>query len=395
MNSAISLFIDHMKKKILFVIPEYSHGGTNKSLENLLHFIDKDRYDVSIYSLYEDGGPLYKDIFAPYVVKKSLLYHLAHDNKLTRKIMGLAMKLSSMVNFDWLYKTEANRLQNKYSFDTIIAFQEGTATEFVSFVKNCTNKVAWIHCDYGARWKDSNGKDETKEYDKFNYIVCVSHASTDSFLSIYPQNKKKTKCLYNTINTEIIEKLSESFTVDFDIDCFNIVSVGRFVQVKQFHIIPDIVAEIRKLTNKKFCWYIIGDGEKKTLTMSKINELGLTDYVKCIGAVDNPYPYFKAADLHVCTSGSESFSYTIAESKLLHTPVLSNDFPVAYEVIDDQVGWIRNVNDMAPLIAGLINDNDCIYSCVKKTILDYEYDNCGARSAICKLLNKPVQRGDQ
>ena len=51
-----------MKKKILFVIPEYSHGGTNKSLESLLSAIDEKRYEISIFSLYEDGGVLQKYI---------------------------------------------------------------------------------------------------------------------------------------------------------------------------------------------------------------------------------------------------------------------------------------------------------------------------------------------
>lgn len=40
-------------KCILFVIQEYSHGGTNKSLENKLSLVDKSKYDISIY-LYED-----------------------------------------------------------------------------------------------------------------------------------------------------------------------------------------------------------------------------------------------------------------------------------------------------------------------------------------------------
>ena len=42
--------------KLLFIIPEYSHGGTNKSLENLLALLDHTKYEVSIYCLYEDGG---------------------------------------------------------------------------------------------------------------------------------------------------------------------------------------------------------------------------------------------------------------------------------------------------------------------------------------------------
>lgn len=373
-------------KKLLFVIPEYSHGGTNKSLENLLHFIDKEKYEISIFSLYEDGGRLYKDIFSPYIVRKSLLYHLAHDNKVTRKIMGALMKLSKNINFNWLYKKEATRLQKKLRFDTVIAFQEGTATEFVSYMDTCKNRIAWIHCDYGARWKDNNKRSESGVYDKFDHIVCVSKASTESMLSIYPQYKCKTVCVYNTIDTDLLKKQANAFDVNFDADCFNVLSVGRFALVKQFHLIPEIVEQIIKQTTTKFCWYIIGDGEKKEQTMSKVKQKGLDAYIKIVGAVDNPYPYFKNADLHVCSSSSESFSYTIAESKILHTPVLCNSFPVAYEVVDDKVGWICNVDEMSSLIADLINDREGKYSKVRETIKKYNYDNGHIIDKFCQLI---------
>lgn len=365
------------KKKILFVIPEYSHGGTNKSLENLLHFIDKDRYDVSIYSLYEDGGPLYKDIFAPYVVKKSLLYHLAHDNKLTRKIMGLAMKLSSKVNFEWLYKLEVNRLQNRFGFDSIIAYQEGLATEFVSYLDYNIRKVAWIHFDYAMRKVEINLRDRMKYYDKYDQIVCVSQAALNSMLEVQPEYVNNSSFVYNTLNVDSIRKLADKkdeLSI-YETNVFNILSIGRFVSIKQFHIIPAIAKKIKQRTKNKFCWYIMGSGAMYSTIIQNIIVNEVQDCVKIIDAKDNPYPYFKQADLHVCTSTHESFSYTIAESKILHTPVLCNDFPVATEVVDDSTGWICNIKDMAYTISEIIDNVDCCYGKKKESVRSYSYDN--------------------
>ena len=140
-----------MKKKVLFVIPEYSHGGTNKSLENLLTLLDKKKYEISIYCLYEDGGNYYKEVFKPYILRKSHLYYLLHDNVVTRKIWGLYNKITKHDNFSWLYKKEANFLQSKYGFDTIVAYQEGAATQFVSYISERANKVAWYHCRTSSR----------------------------------------------------------------------------------------------------------------------------------------------------------------------------------------------------------------------------------------------------
>lgn len=376
-----------MKKKILFVIPEYSHGGTNKSLESLLSAIDEKRYEISIFSLYEDGGVFYKNIFNPYIIAKSLLYVLAHDNVITRKVMGVAMKLFKNLSFNWLYRYEANRLQRKYKFDTVIAFQEGSATQFVSLISYPVNRIAWVHCDYANRFAAIEKKSELSLYCLYNHIVSVSYSAVHSFNSIYPELKERTKCIYNLIDCSyILRQSSQDINFEKQDNCFYLISVGRFVAVKQFDLIPQIVQKLKLLTKKSFCWYIVGDGNDRNMVESVISSLGLNKNIKILGAKDNPYPYFKQSDLYVCTSLSESFSYTIAESKTLHVPVLTNDFPVANEVVSPNEGWICNVKDMAFILKDIIEDKNCIYSNVKKTIGNFKYDNNAIVDTFCKLI---------
>ena len=376
-----------MKKKILFVIPEYSHGGTNKSLESLLSAIDEKRYEISIFCLYEDGGVFYKNIFKPYIIAKSLLYVLAHDNVITRKVMGVAMKLFKNLSFNWLYRYEANRLQHKYKFDTVIAFQEGSATQFVSLINYPVNRIAWVHCDYANRFAAIEKKSELSLYCLYNHIVSVSYSAVHSFNSIYPELKDRTKCIYNLIDCSyILRQSSQDINFEKQGNCFNLISVGRFVAVKQFDLIPQIVQKLKLLTKKSFCWYIVGDGNERNMVESVISSMGLDKNIKILGAKDNPYPYFKQSDLYVCTSLSESFSYTIAESKTLHVPVLTNDFPVANEVVSPNEGWICNVKDMAFILKDIIEDKNCIYSNVKKTIDNFKYDNNAIVDTFCKLI---------
>lgn len=59
-------------KNILFVIPEYSFGGTNKSLQNLINLLDTTKYKIHVFCLYEDGGNYYKNVFKKFIVKKGL-----------------------------------------------------------------------------------------------------------------------------------------------------------------------------------------------------------------------------------------------------------------------------------------------------------------------------------
>lgn len=374
--------------KLLFVIPEYSHGGTNKSLENLLSLIDKSKYDISIYCLYEDGGEYYKKVFAPYILKKSRIYYWLHDNVVTRKVMGLYNKLTRKSNFEWLYRREVRHLQKIIVFDTVIAYQEGIATEFVSYFNDELRKIAWIHFDY-SMWKGrANIRSAKRYYDKYHRIVCVSEAAMKSMLSVYPEYSNKALYIYNTVNSEYIQRQKDDTSVEvpYSKSVFNILSVGRFVGVKNFHQIPIIASRIKEMTQKPFCWYIMGDGEYLGKIERSIKEYDVANHVKLIKAQENPYPFFKQADLHVCLSDYESFSYTLAEAKVLHTPVLSNDFPVAYEVVDSSIGWIANIKDIPQLLARIVDNEGGEYERKKASALKYEYSNQEILQRIDELL---------
>lgn len=375
--------------KILFVIPEYSHGGTNKSLENLLSFLDKNKYEISIYSMYEDGGDYYKEIFKPYIIKKSRLYYWLHDNVVTRKFMGLFNKVTRRDNFSWLYRREANLIQNKHKYDTIVAYQEGPATQFVSYIKDNVHKVAWYHCPY-VKFEQTLKKEALELYSGYDAIACVSHCFVDMFTKEFPTLKNKVHCVYNTLNCDMISKMGNEIINEelFNHDSFNIISVGRFAKQKQFDKIPLIAKRIKELTKRPFKWYIIASGDaRKAETVFNIQKYSLGEDVILLGAKDNPYPYFKSADLYVCTSDSESFSYTIFESKILFTPVLSNNFPVAYEVLDNDCGWVCPMDEMPTLLSDIINDNGGIYTQVKKSIKNYNYDNKNIIKIVESIIN--------
>lgn len=371
-----------MKKKILFVIPDFYIGGTNKSLENLLLLIDNNKYDIRIFSLYEDGDFYYKEkVFKPYLIKKSIFYRLFHDHFWFRKFSTLASLMFRCNASRFLHKFEINRIQNKENFDSVIAYQESSATICVSMLRNCSNRIAWVHCELRYWLQDlvkGRKLEEAGDYSKYDKIICVSESARQSFLSLYPQLSDKVMFIYNSVDDNHIKELADDVkaNVPFSDNTFNILSVGRFSPTKQFDLIPKIVSELKKITSKPFCWYIIASTEECLQNMlEKIEKYDVSHEVILLGAKDNPYPYFKKSDLFVCTSESESFSYVIAESKVLHVPVLCNDIPVAKEVVSDEEGWISSITDMPVTLSRIIDKNNGIYTSVKEKILNYQYNN--------------------
>lgn len=371
------------RKKILFVIPEYSIGGTNTSLANLLSLIDHERYDVSILSLYEDGTEHFKSLFRPYIIRKSLLYTLVHDNVVTRKFMGLCLKFSKKASWEWIYRYEAWRISRKHHFDVVIAFQEGLATTFSASL-SATQRIAWVQCDFPHSVCNRRIPSVIDTYLKYDDIVCVSKITAENMKAYLAGEDVPVTFLYNTLNTEAIKHKGNAVKNCYTKGMFNIVSVGRLSSIKCFNLIPKMAAEIRTVAGNCFRWYIVGEGADRKGIEEEVRKHDVGDCVVLLGAKDNPYPFLREADLYVCTSESESFSYTIAEAKILHTPVLSNNFPVAYEVLDDSTGWVMPNDEMPGMIARLIRDEDGCYSRVKKSIASYVYDN---QAILDKLYN--------
>ena len=371
-----------MKKKILFVIPDFYIGGTNKSLENLLLLIDNNKYEIRIFSLYEDGDFYYKEkVFKPYLIKKSIFYRLFHDHFLFRKFSTLASLLFRCNASRFLHKFEINRIQKKENFDSVIAYQESSATICVSMLRNCSNRIAWVHCELRYWLQDlvkGRKLEDAGDYSKYDKIICVSESARQSFLSLYPQLSDKVMYIYNSVDDNHIKELADDVKANVPVsdNTFNILSVGRFSPTKQFDLIPKIVSELKKITSKPFCWYIIASTEECLQDMlEKIEKYDVSHEVILLGAKDNPYPYFKKSDLFVCTSESESFSYVIAESKVLHVPVLCNNIPVAKEVVSDEEGWISSIADMPETLSRIIDMNNGIYTSVKEKIVNYRYNN--------------------
>ena len=292
--------------------------------------------------------------------------------------MGLYNKVTKRDNFTVLYRREAKFLQKSHEFDAVIAFQEGTTTEFVSYFLN-VKKIAWIHCTYGA-WAGGIRRRQDECYFSFDGVACVSESAKHSFVNLFPELKERVHSIYNLLNvSDITNKTKEPIPEGRgnQSDIFRILSVGRLSAVKQFELIPSLAHEVRDRVRRPFQWYIIGSGDCETTIREEIFKYHVEDIVILLGAKDNPYPYMKVADLVVCTSLSESFSYVIAEAKVLHTPVLSNDFPVAYEVVDESCGWIANIKDMPQLLTNIINDKEKNgeYSKKRDSIQNYEYSN--------------------
>ncbi len=345
------------KKKILIVVPSFDIGGTIVSLHSLMSVIDTSKYEIDIFALerkgiYLDKMPhcriLPENVWLSYEYLNGSTFKKV-INKCLRIVRAGVRRLGGSIE-PVLCKLANGRINFK-QYDTIVNYAESVANIVCYYPAK--RRVAWVHCDY-QRYLTLVKRNESDVYKRYDTVVCVSEFAKSKFCDCLPQMTTKTVAIHNVINTEEIKRKAQE-TIDdyrFLTDNYTIVSAGRLDPVKQFHLIPRLAAEIKKQTDKKFVWYIIGgdrvfksyvEGIKRDIV-----ELGVSEEVVMLGEKSNIYPYMAKADLYVSTSLSESFPLVINEAKALGLPIVSNNFGSAAESIEDGVdGYVLPVGDVA------------------------------------------------
>lgn len=295
--------------KLLFLIRDLGHGGAEKVLVNLVNHMDRNKFDITVMTLFDEG-----------VNKQFLAPHIKYKTCFKKSIPGNShiMKLLS--------PTQLHKLLIKDVYDIEVAYLEGPSARIISGCRNKNTKlISWIHCTQNNEKDISVGFRNFNEvkgsYKRFNKTIFVSKSTQSAFKKLI--SNIDSEVIYNTNDSEQIinlaEQEAESKLNDSNI---NIIATGKVVPVKGF----DRLARIHcKLKNDGYPvhTYILGEGnaEHKNIIESTIAENNCTDSFTFLGYQTNPYKYVKNADLFVCSSHSEGFSTAATEALIVGTPV--------------------------------------------------------------------------
>lgn len=357
-------------KKLLFVLPYYKIGGTLTAFTNLVNLIDKSRFSIDVFALtnqIDDYSLLPKGV--NYIgLNGSINPDNSLINSVRYKFVSLfksVKRLLTRLSFDpsdYVFKMMSHSLSGKY--DYVIAFQEGQATRMAQYITS-PHKIAWVHSIYSRFRNDAKNR---SIYDKYDKIVCVSQTAMKDMVDCEPQWVNKLNVVYNALNKELlVEKANKKINIQKKI---NVVSVGRIDAVKRFSYIPEIAFTLKD-SGVTFDWWIIGgkaNSDEYDRLIAEIKKYRVSDCVHLTGPLSNPYPYIKSSDLLVCLSSSETFNYTIAEAKALATPVVTTDFPCAFEFIEhEKTGLILPLEKISNGILRMLNDKD-LYNNIKQNL---------------------------
>lgn len=360
-------------KDILIVADSLTTGGLEKTLIDLCNNLDYSKYNVDLY-LFSDGrdlvsqlnsnvklfpdSPYFSTVFNQPVSKavKILLKQKRFDLALYRifRFIKARFGLKGLTMTDWRFQKKT-MLKIDKRYDVAIGFAEGSAGYYVADCVDATVKNVWIHTD--IKQINSNRKLDTMAFKKADNICTVSQNSKNSLAECYPQFKDKIKVftLPSLFDFDRIDSLANQPN-EMDTEALNILSVGRLVELKGFHLCP---SALKKLLDYGYNikWYVAGDGPYRSVLEDLINNLNLKENFILLGNTDNPYTYIKSADICVQPSSYEGLSLVIYEEKYFKKPVVCTGIKGNLEMIADGKNGII-----------VERDSESIYKAIKRLL---------------------------
>lgn len=385
-------------KKILIVSHAMELGGAERSLLGLLDAIDTKHYEVDLFLLRHMGEllpyipsyvhllpeiPEYTVLARPMVDTLKEGHFLLTGARLRGKIAAARFDrkhgyTESGVALEYSHKYTRHfmpDIQPDIEYDAAISFL--TPHYFVAEKVRAKKKIAWIHTDYSRVPVDLES--ETQMWSKYNNIISISDAVTESFIQIFPSLTEKIVKIENILPADMIQRQADAFSANAEMPKngnVRLLSIGRYCFPKNFDNVPDITFRLLHM-GVNVTWYLIGFGGDEELIKRKIKETGMQEHVIMLGKKDNPYPYLKVCDLYVQPSRYEGKSVTVREAQMLGKPVVITKYPTSSSQLEDGIDGVIVPMDnqhCAEGIADLLNDPEKMER-IQKNCASRDYSN--------------------
>lgn len=168
----------------------------------------------------------------------------------------------------------------------------------------------------------------------FPRLVTCSHSSYESFPKPYKfLAGKRISVIQNGLDIERIDKVLKNRVKKQRLNVFNIVVVGRLIQVK--NPLGALLA-FYKCTNHQENVYLtfIGEGELEDCLKKEVNRLGIENKVNFTGLIprERVYLYLSSADLFISTSVGEGLPIAVLEAMACRCPIILSNIPPHKEI---------------------------------------------------------------
>ncbi|WP_170034642.1 glycosyltransferase family 4 protein [Nonlabens xylanidelens] len=206
-------------------------------------------------------------------------------------------------------------------------------------------------------------------YGRLNKIICISNAVFKNLIKhLGAKFKAKTSIIFNGVDVEKIVDYETATRNELGLDkeAVILVQIANFRKAKN----QQVLLEALCLLPKKFNVIFIGEGPRLEILRQESKRLGVEQQVLFLGALDNPIPILKLADIKIVASNYEGFGIAAVEAMANGIPVIASNVDGLNEVVSDSGLLFDNTSqDLTACINKIIDDRS-LYDLLVKRGLD-------------------------
>jgi len=182
--------------------------------------------------------------------------------------------------------------------------------------------------------------------------------------SLWGSLKKKTYCVYNGLDIPEVKQQGEQLAGVNNCEAADIVCVGRLVNIKKQHILIESLGILAKQGLSYSLIFVGGPAEDTNPYYHKLKKkaetLGISDNIKFVGQVQNPFGIITKSRVSVLCCDREGFGYVIPESMACGTPVIVVDAAGPSELVEHDKTGLKfkpdNATELAECLRILLSD---------------------------------------
>ena len=303
-----------MKKKIIFAIPIFQTGGTERVLVNIVHALKND-YDITVIIKQK---PTKCDLLDRLYSLKVPVFCLVE------KFPNIVKPKKFFKKLYWKLFIKKKAFNESFHFINSLCDKDTLWIDFLCFTFfNYTKKLpaniekwSWMHCSSDVFLQKKN----LAKISAYQKIISINNTFTQEVKSHLPDLPIKT--LLNPVDIEEIYKQSLS-KISTKEEFF--VYVGRISQDKDVATLIQAYKIFLSNTNSKTKLLLIGTGEKVEYYKEMVQNLDLSDKVIFKGNLSNPFPWMRQSKALILSSLSEGSPMVLLEAMISETIPVSSD----------------------------------------------------------------------
>jgi len=297
--------MEKRKLRIVVFVPSLGRGGAEQSILRLTKNFNKKGHDVYLIvsKKVSNEKNVPNNINLQYLNKRRTIFSI---NILRRRLIEIQpdVVLSTLPTSNFLNVLISKSKKLKYK-----SYIREANTNCILWNKGLLNRVSGLLSKYAFR--NANG------------IIYISNELKDITTNAVGNPVTNSIAIYNPIvSSNFIEKANEKILdLNYNSSKEAWVVGSRLEDHKGIDLLIEAVKRIGESRNLNL--YVLGAGSKKAYLEEKSKGLPII----FLNYVNNPLPWYKAADLFFLPSYREGLGNSLIEAQLLGTPAIASDCP--------------------------------------------------------------------